>query len=162
VNSSFLVRSGYLFILINFLCFFPILAIDKNLLKIPEINWEMLNKMKKHNDPPDNLTDLDGKQVRIAGFMVPLEEYEGYEVFTNPEIANIGKFILVPGMGMCTHVPPPPENQMVYVVMKKGYKSKFSWDPIWIVGIFRLKRAFSPFGKPFFRMEGEQVIQYDK
>jgi hypothetical protein len=49
-----------------------------------------------------------GKQVRIAGFMGALRgNMKGYEVFTNPEIANIGKFILVPGMGMCTHVPPP-------------------------------------------------------
>ncbi|MCB1814569.1 MAG: DUF3299 domain-containing protein, partial [Candidatus Competibacteraceae bacterium] len=48
---------------------------------------------------------LDGRDVRIPGFLLPLN-YEGEKVT---------EFLLVPVVGACIHVPPPPPNQMVHV-----------------------------------------------
>lgn len=42
--------------------------------------------------------DLDGKEITIAGFVIPLEGTE----------SNITEFLLVPFFGACIHVPPPP------------------------------------------------------
>ena len=49
---------------------------------------------------------FDGKRVKIPGFVVPLE---GTAELTT-------EFLLVPYFGACIHVPPPPSNQIVYVV----------------------------------------------
>ena len=48
----------------------------------------------------------------IPWFAVPLEEdEEGFEF--------VKEFLLVPVYGMCIHVPPPPPNQVVHVVVEK-------------------------------------------
>ncbi|MDA9351851.1 DUF3299 domain-containing protein, partial [Ascidiaceihabitans sp.] len=46
-------------------------------------------------------TDLNGQIVRLPGFIVPIE-YSG---------TGVTAFILVPFVGACVHVPPPPPNQ---------------------------------------------------
>jgi uncharacterized protein len=133
----------------------------KSIRHIPEIKWEHMDKMKKSNAPTKYLKNLDGKQVRIAGFIVPLDEPDDFESFIDAQEFAIGELLLVPGMGMCMHVPPPPGNQMVLVKMKAGKKVKMGWDPIWIIGTFRLKKAKTQFGNPFFNLEGERVAKYD-
>lgn len=47
----------------------------------------------------------NGETVRIPGYIVPLE-YDG---------SKIKQFLLVPYVGACIHVPPPPANQLIYV-----------------------------------------------
>lgn len=135
--------------------------VPRSIRHLPEITWDHLEKMKKFNLPTNYLKNLNGKKVRIAGFIVPLDEPQDFESFIEAQEFKIGEFLLVPGMGMCMHVPPPPPNQMVRVKMQKGKNTKFSWDPMWIVGTFRIKKGFSPFGNPFFQLEGEQALKYD-
>lgn len=48
---------------------------------------------------------LNGRRVRLAGLVVPLE-WQG---------EKMSEFLLVPYFGACVHVPPPPANQIVYV-----------------------------------------------
>jgi hypothetical protein len=48
---------------------------------------------------------LDGKTVKIPGYIVPLDHI-GFGVV---------EFMLVPFIGACIHVPPPPPNQLIYV-----------------------------------------------
>ena len=50
-------------------------------------------------------TDWNGQVVRLPGFIVPIE-YSG---------DSVTAFILVPFLGACVHVPPPPANQLVFV-----------------------------------------------
>ena len=57
---------------------------------------------------------LEDKEVKLPGYVIPLEYY-GREINT---------FLLVPYIGACIHVPPPPPNQIVYVDSKKP------WDAI--------------------------------
>jgi len=49
--------------------------------------------------------DLDGKIVRIPGYVLPTE-------FSGDKVVE---FLLVPYVGACVHTPPPPANQMVHV-----------------------------------------------
>ncbi len=60
---------------------------------------------------PAVVTDLDGKHVRIGGYVVPLDF----------EATTVKEFLLVPFVGACIHVPPPPPNQIVYVKTAKGF-----------------------------------------
>ena len=47
---------------------------------------------------PAVVTDLDGKRVRIGGYVVPLDF----------EATSVKEFLLVPFVGACIHVPPSP------------------------------------------------------
>ena len=68
---------------------------------------------------------LDGKKVRIPGYVTPV----GF----NGE--DVTQFLLVPFLGACIHVPPPPANQIVYVKKAKGLKIEQVWEPVWLTGI---------------------------
>ena len=59
---------------------------------------------------------LDGQDVEIPGYALPLE-YSGTE---------ISEFLLVPYVGACIHVPPPPPNQIVYVRFADGIREQRS------------------------------------
>jgi hypothetical protein len=68
---------------------------------------------------------LDGRIIRIPGFIVPLDEdSEG----------RVTDFFLVPYVGACIHVPPPPPNQMVYVKPKTPFFAHGLGDAYWITG----------------------------
>ena len=67
---------------------------------------------------------LDGRDVEIPGYALPLE-YSGTE---------ISEFLLVPYVGACIHVPPPPLNQIVYVRFADGFESKGLFTPVLVAG----------------------------
>jgi hypothetical protein len=70
-------------------------------------------------------TELNGTNVRIPGFLVPLEFSE----------ALIGTdFLLVPTAGACIHLPPPPANQIVRVSFPQGFELKTFQYPVWVEG----------------------------
>lgn len=74
---------------------------------------------------------LDGQQIKIAGYIVPLE-MSGQ---------NVTDFLLVPYVGACIHVPPPPPNQMIFVKKPKGFKIKNQeqFIPVMVNGIISAK-----------------------
>jgi len=71
------------------------------------------------------IDEMDGRSVRIPGFIVPLE-------FDDEQ--TITQFFLVPFFGACIHVPPPPPNQIILVNYAKGLKLTALYDPFWISG----------------------------
>jgi hypothetical protein len=73
-------------------------------------------------------TDLAGAEVTIQGYLLPLE-LEGAEVVN---------FLLVPFVGACIHVPPPPANQLVLVDFPEGFASTGLWQPIAVTGTLEL------------------------
>lgn len=54
---------------------------------------------------------LDGQNIRLPGYIVPLEVSEE---------GRTTEFLLVPYFGACIHVPPPPSNQIVHVKAKSA------------------------------------------
>ena len=71
-------------------------------------------------------TDWNGQVVRLPGFIVPIE-YDG---------TGVSAFILVPYVGACVHVPPPPANQLVFVTTSTPYESKGLFEPVNVIGMF--------------------------
>ena len=67
---------------------------------------------------------LDGQDVEIPGYALPLE-YTGTE---------ISEFLLVPYVGACIHVPPPPPNQIFYVRFAEGFESAGLFTPVLVAG----------------------------
>ncbi len=106
--------------------------------------------------PPQNMaggfrTDLDGKQIRIPGFVIPLEGDD--EVVT--------ELLLVPYFGACIHVPPPPPNQILYVKFEKGVPIQGLWDVVYIVGKLNVEMVESDLGQAGYLIDGFSVEDYD-
>lgn len=72
---------------------------------------------------------LNGSNIKIAGYLLPLEFSEKGEK----------DFLLVPYVGACVHVPPPPANQMVLVRLNKKMVVKDLYTPVWISGQLKTK-----------------------
>jgi hypothetical protein len=71
-------------------------------------------------------TDWNGAVVRLPGFIVPID-YSG---------SGVTAFILVPYVGACVHVPPPPANQLVFVTTSTPYESSGLFEPVTVTGMF--------------------------
>jgi len=67
---------------------------------------------------------LDGQHVRMPGYVLPLE-FDGEKVT---------EFLLVPFVGACIHVPPPPPNQIVHVFHPQGFENQGLFTPVWVEG----------------------------
>lgn len=112
---------------------------DKILARIEEDGFDIaelerqLDEIEEELDRRDVMVnrDLDGSIVRIPGYALPLEMTEG----------GITEFLLVPYVGACIHVPPPPPNQMVFVKLREEYEVKSLFDPVWITGQLRVEQA---------------------
>ncbi|WP_028108404.1 DUF3299 domain-containing protein [Ferrimonas futtsuensis] len=74
---------------------------------------------------------FDGKQVRMPGYLIPLEYAS--------EAMIVTEFLLVPYAGACIHMPPPPANQIVLVSFPEGYKLKNTKYPVWVEGTLTSK-----------------------
>lgn len=68
--------------------------------------------------------DLNGKSIRMPGYVLPLE-FDGGETT---------EFLLVPFVGACIHVPPPPPNQIVHVNFRQGFVSSGLYTPVYVIG----------------------------
>ena len=86
---------------------------------------EVLAKRKKARTAV--VHELNGKRVRIPGYLLPLEV----------EDTRVTEFFLVPYVGACIHVPPPPPNQIVHVKLaeNESYQSKKLFEPVWVTGV---------------------------
>ena len=73
--------------------------------------------------------ELDGQTVRIPGYALPLEHKD----------TGVKELLLVPYVGACIHVPPPPANQIIYVSLKDPHTLKSIYEPVWITGRLSIK-----------------------
>ena len=69
-------------------------------------------------------TELDGQDVSLAGYMIPLDFSSG----------GVTDFVLVPFVGACIHVPPPPPNQLVFVTSERPFEARNLWDAVLVSG----------------------------
>jgi hypothetical protein len=77
---------------------------------------------------PKPIAKLDGKTVMMTGFMLPIDEVE-----------NIKEFLLVQSLWSCCYGQPPDINGTVRVVMKGKKRIDYKFDPIKIIGTFKIK-----------------------
>ena len=103
------------------------------------------------DNAPVNMA-LDGKKIKMPGFIAPLENDNGV----------INEFLLVPYFGACIHSPPPPMNQTVMVKAKKGQgvKSDDSYSPIWITGTLKAVEERTSIGAAGYRIENAVIEPY--
>jgi hypothetical protein len=95
---------------------------------------------------------LDGRRVKIPGFVVPLEG----------DGVKLSEFLLVPYYGACIHVPPPPNNQVIYVqVPEADAEIRRAFDTVWVIGTLSAKPFSSDLAEAGYQMQAEQVLPYE-
>lgn len=97
--------------------------------------------------PPAVVTELDGKRIRIGGYVVPLDF----------ESTTVKEFLLVPFVGACIHVPPPPANQIVYVKSAKGLVLNNTFDPVSVIGTMKTEVAVTGLADAGYSVTAEAV-----
>lgn len=116
-----------------------------------EIDWRLLAEMDYiSGKATGELEKLDGKMVRLPGFMVPLED----------DMKKVTEFLLVPSPQACIHVPPPPPNQMVLVTMEKGHSTEIAYGPVWVYGTLEITPKRHVFGESSFQIHGLKTEAY--
>jgi uncharacterized protein len=117
------------------------------------LDWRTMAALNyRTGEMPETLRKLNGLQVRVPGFMVPLEDWE----------QQVSEFLLVPYFGACIHTPPPPPNQMAHVLMQRNRKVEVNlWDPVWVIGTLRIENVESPYGVVGYQLSAERIQPYE-
>lgn len=95
---------------------------------------------------------LDGKFVKLPGFIVPLESDEG---------GLLSEFLLVPYYGACIHTPAPAPNQVVYISLEEPFNLTSMYDAYWITGTIKTERYSGMMADTVYRMDGQKVEKYE-
>lgn len=98
--------------------------------KYVELTFETLKSwtyVEGQTPLPRFIKALDGKDVEMTGFMMPLTEMK-----------DITEFLLVPSLWGCCYGQPPAVNHIVVVRMRTGQLTKFYDDPIRVRGRFKV------------------------
>jgi hypothetical protein len=113
---------------------------------------DLMNKLMQLWAEAPVVDELDGLEVRLPGFVVPLELDE----------RRMSEFLLVPYYGACIHVPPPPANQTIHVVAPEGreYVGEL-FDTVWVTGTLRVIRTSSDLAEAGYRIDVTEIEPYD-
>ena len=113
---------------------------------------ELMEKLKTLWAEAPVVPELDGKRVRIPGFVVPLDM----------EARRVGEFLLVPYYGACIHVPPPPTNQTVYVKLppELAFEGE-TFDTVWVTGTLRVTPTSNELADAGYRIDGSAIAPYE-
>lgn len=113
---------------------------------------EAMEKLTALWDQAPVRDDLDGRDVRLPGFIVPVEADEN----------ETTGFLLVPYYGACVHVPPPPANQTVYVITETGKGARPElFDVIWVSGTMSVKRIDNDIAEAGYTLYAHAIEPYE-
>ncbi|QFT59541.1 hypothetical protein FIU94_11970 [Sulfitobacter sp. THAF37] len=95
-------------------------------------------------------TDWNGQIVRLSGFIVPID-YKG---------TGVTAFILVPYVGACVHVPPPPANQLVFVTTGTPYESAGMFEAVTVTGMFGSASTSTQLAEIGYALSADEIQPY--
>lgn len=99
-----------------------------------------MTALRKEWDNAPTRNDLDGKRIKIPGFVVAIDT----------DVGRKSSFLLVPYYGACVHSPPPPANQIIHVRPTKPVDFP-TMETVWVQGTIRAHRSTN----------GESVTGYE-
>lgn len=102
-------------------------------------------------DTTNVVEELNDVQVKIAGYVLPLDF----------EATEVKEFLLVPYVGACIHVPPPPPNQIIYVTSEDGVEVGGMYEPMWITGTLQTASLSSDLADVGYMMTLDETEPYE-
>ncbi len=94
---------------------------------------------------------LEGRRIRIPGYVVPLDG----------AASGASEFLLVPYFGACIHTPPPPANQVIHVVASRPMKRLRTMEAVWLRGTLRVVRHDAAVATSGYRLLAESAEPYE-
>ena len=94
---------------------------------------------------------LDTQRLKLPGYMIPIKF----------NAMSVSEFLLVPYVGACTHTPPPPENQIVYVSLKHPLQTDDLWAPIWVSGTMKAQMSMTKYATAGYHLTDALTEVYD-
>jgi hypothetical protein len=114
---------------------------------------ELMERLRELWDQAPVREELDGAQIKLPGFIVPVETTEN----------ETTGFLLVPYYGACIHVPPPPANQTVYVVSEAGKGTAPElFDVVWVTGMMSVNRIENDIAEAGYTIYASEIAPYDE
>ncbi|KKN71603.1 hypothetical protein LCGC14_0419170 [marine sediment metagenome] len=108
--------------------------------------------MDQQQPQAPTVTELDGQEVKLPGYIVPL---------TLTDENRVTEFLLVPYFGACIHVPPPPSNQIVLVQSKEGIALDAAYVPFWITGTLHVEQSESELASAGYRLSASKIEVFE-
>ena len=94
--------------------------------------------------------DWNGQLVRLSGFVVPIDS----------QGTGVTAFILVPYVGACVHVPPPPANQLVFVTTATPYESRGLFEAVTVTGMFGTASTSTQLADIGYALSADEIRPY--
>ena len=116
----------------------------------PRVEEAMERLRKMWDEAPIN-PDLQGKAIKISGFVASLD-------FTGR--AELKEFLLVPYFGACIHLPPPPANQIVHVILEKPRRGIRAMDEVTVYGKLAIETHENELGRSGYSMTANAIEPY--
>ncbi len=70
-------------------------------------------------------------------------------------------FMLVPYVGACIHVPPPPANQLVFVTTEKPFEQGSMFDAVTITGMFGTVSIATHLAEVGYALSADRIAPYE-
>ena len=121
---------------------------------------EALETAKKDWDNAPVIDSLNGVRVHVAGFVVPLDS----------DYDHLKQFLLVPYFGACIHVPPPPSNQVIHVILPPNTSKEqlallknalILQLPLEVKGVMQTKPSFTKMAVSSYTINSELLERYN-
>ncbi|MDP2170799.1 MAG: DUF3299 domain-containing protein [Rhodocyclaceae bacterium] len=113
---------------------------------------EALDKLKALWDNAPAEPALNGRKIRLAGYVLPLErDKEG----------KVTEFLLVPYYGACIHTPPPPANQIIHAKSAKSLAGVKMMEALWVYGTLNVQRGETTWGVAGYRLTVDRIAPYE-
>lgn len=117
--------------------------------EVDEVN-DTWNPVFDENAKKFNKT-LDGAYIKMPGYILPFEM----------TAQGVTEFMLVPYVGACIHVPPPPPNQLVYVRAETPWPTDNMWDPVWVTGTMKLELQQTAVASVGYALSSERIEAFE-
>jgi hypothetical protein len=95
-------------------------------------------------------SDWNGQTVRLPGYIVPID-YSG---------TGVTAFILVPFVGACVHVPPPPANQLVFVTTEEPYDGSGLFEAVNVIGMFGTASTSTQLADIAYAISADRIVPF--
>lgn len=91
---------------------------------------------------------MEGRQVSLDGYVVPLD---------SDDDGRVRELLFVPFYGACIHVPPPPPNQIIRVVLATPIAVPELWDPFHLSGRIHIARFDADVARASYEAQGASL-----
>ncbi|MGB1270667.1 MAG: DUF3299 domain-containing protein [Endozoicomonas sp.] len=100
-----------------------------------------------------SIAELNKTYAKMPGYLVPLN-MDAKQMAT--------ELLLVPTIGACVHVPPPPPNQIVYIKYDRGLKvTEAAYTPYWVTGTLTVEKNKSQYSEALYAITVDNIVEFE-